>query len=503
MLTKFKKAIVLVAVMTFLLTSAFIITASGASVSVGGCNYTVGQSVSIRVSYNSGGSPIYTAHVDLAYNTSVLQFTSVSGAEYKTSGNTISVTDDDLTNANKNATSGSYVFNFKAIAAGTSSISVSAYGVDVNLQKLSASSSSNITVKTPEPSSNANLSSITVTNATLSPGFSSNTTNYVATAKYSVDKVTIKATAVHSKANIVGAGTFDIKVGDNNHTITVTAENGTKKSYEVNVKRLTQEETAILEEQERASDPSLVIVDGVDYHIATDISDKGPYEGFTLSSAEYKGGQVPIFKDEKEKYSLYYLISDDQTVSDWFYKSKDDEFKRLNYILIANRLYIIEKCENDFKIPNGYYSTSYKLTSGKVKAFKSDNKSLNDFYVLYCYLNGENEFYIFDSKENTMQRAPAFGSDVLPVDSTSKKGNFLESFNSISTMGKIIILCLFAIVVLVTVLIVLIILKIRSKRENMAMPLFTENDMQTQFDQITDLNDYVGNDGNQDNDEIF
>ncbi len=494
------KRIVLLVIVICLFVSVIPLSVSASSASVSAGTYNVGDTVKVSIRYTADNN-IASVEGTLSYNSSVLQYAGISGVpadDAVVSGGSVHFLDTAFSG---NTKTGSYTVTFKAIAVGTSSMGLNIEGGDSS-QAYPAKANSVVTVKTPEPSSNANLSSITVTNATLSPGFSSNTTNYVAIAKYSVDKVTIKATAVHNKANIVGAGTFDIKVGDNNHTITVTAENGTKKSYEVNVKRLTQEETAILEEQERASDPSLVIVDGVDYHIATDISDKGPYEGFALSSAEYKVGQVPVLSDENGKYSLYYLIADDQSVSDWFYKSKDDELKRLNYILIGNRLYIIEKCESDFKAPDGYYSTSYELTTGKVKAFKSDNKSLNDFYVLYCYLNGENGFYIFDSKENTMQRAPAFGSDVLPVDSSSKKGNLLEIFNSISVVGKIIIVCLFAIVVLVIVLIVFIILKIKSNREDMPLPLFTE-ESQREFDQITDLNDYVGNDGNQDNDEIF
>lgn len=479
-----KSVLFLIMLCMFLSVVPFSVSAATASMSSG--TYKVGDKVSVSIKYTADQN-IASVVGDLAYNSSVLQFAGISGVpagDFSTSGSSIRFVDSAFSGTGK---SGSYTVTFTAIAAGSSSLSLSIEGGN-DSQSFPASASSTITVKTPVPSANANLSSISVSNATLSPAFSANTTSYTATVKYSVDKVTIKATPADSKSNVVGAGTFNVAVGDNNRTITVTSEDGTKKSYQVNVKRLTQEETATLEQQERENDPLLAVIDGVDYHITTDISDKGTFEGFSANNIPYKNGEVSVLKTEDGEYALYYLTADDQSVADWFYKDKNDEFKRLCYITVANRLYIIETPEDDFKTPDGYYETTYDLTMGSVKAFKSDDKTLKDFYVFYCYANSNRAFYSFDSKELTMQRVPNFGTNALKVDSKQKVG-WLQKFDEISTVGKIILVCVFAAVVLIITLVVLIVLKFRAKAANEDLPLFTMGSSKNEFDMVNEDDD--------------
>lgn len=94
-------------------------------------------------------------------------------------------------------------------------------------------------------SNNANLKTLEITgsddsNVVLSPNFSSGVYDYSATVDASVKTITINATMEDPKSNMVisNNATNELKAGENNKiTITVTAEDGTKKAYVINIMR--------------------------------------------------------------------------------------------------------------------------------------------------------------------------------------------------------------------------------------------------------------------------
>ena len=88
-----------------------------------------------------------------------------------------------------------------------------------------------------EKSSNADLSNLGVTGETLSPAFDKDTTSYTVTVPSDTDKATITATAADSRSTVTGTGEQNLNYGSNNFDVVVTAEDGTKKTYTVNIER--------------------------------------------------------------------------------------------------------------------------------------------------------------------------------------------------------------------------------------------------------------------------
>ena len=84
---------------------------------------------------------------------------------------------------------------------------------------------------------NNNLETLTVGNATISPAFSAETTNYTASVPFEISKLDVSATSVDNKAKVSVHSPNLIPNGTTNVTITVTAENGTKKTYTIAVTR--------------------------------------------------------------------------------------------------------------------------------------------------------------------------------------------------------------------------------------------------------------------------
>ena len=89
---------------------------------------------------------------------------------------------------------------------------------------------------TAKKSNNANLSNLGM-NPNDFKGFKPNQTTYNVTVPNNVEKVTIYATAQDKKATIKGNETKQLNEGKNALSIVVTAEDGTQKTYTINVTR--------------------------------------------------------------------------------------------------------------------------------------------------------------------------------------------------------------------------------------------------------------------------
>ena len=90
--------------------------------------------------------------------------------------------------------------------------------------------------KTSTKSNNTNLSNLGIKPNDFT-GFKTNKTSYDVTVPNDVEKVTVYATAQDKKASIKGNGTQKLNVGKNTLNVVVTAEDGTTKTYTINVTR--------------------------------------------------------------------------------------------------------------------------------------------------------------------------------------------------------------------------------------------------------------------------
>ena len=69
-------------------------------------------------------------------------------------------------------------------------------------------------------------------------GFKRDKTEYSVEVPNEAKEITVKASTVNSKAKVSGTGKVSLKEGNNTIKLTVTAEDGTKKTYTLNVNRL-------------------------------------------------------------------------------------------------------------------------------------------------------------------------------------------------------------------------------------------------------------------------
>ncbi len=461
---KYTKFVVSVLVVVSLMLSMFILNVSAASISIlGAGEYEVGKSFSVTINFNADDI-LYAVEGDINYNSSVLRLNSVSGADHTTSNGKIKIVDDGFSASSPKKAS-SYTLNFTAIAAGNSNISVSMLGGGDATS--TASGAVSVKVITPKPSSNANLSSIKLSNGSLSPAFNPNTTNYSATVKYSVDSITISGAVADGGASYTGGGTFGLEVGENRYTLTVTAADGTKKSYTINIKRMSEQETLEAEQAARDADPLLVIIDGVDYKIVNNLEGVSIPSEFTQATATRKESEITILNDNSGKYQLCWLTDVNGENGAFYSRDEDDNFKKLVYVNANDKMYIVEELGDYGILPATFKLSKCMVDGTDIEAIAYVDEALKDFFVLNCYVGGENAYYRFDVVEGTMQRAVDFDTALFIANTEPEveepTGPFAW-FKGMNKMGKTVFIVIVAAAVLLIALAVILIVKIVSPR---------------------------------------
>ena len=214
------------------------VEAASASLSVSKTSMTLGETITVTTTINGAsweinlGGAVTSSYADTtddaenATKTYTCSFTPSSTGTYtiSLSGN---VTDSTANVATPVSTQKTITVTSNSSGASTSS-------------RTSESSSSSSNSST-EKSSNANLKNLGIRPNDFS-GFTPNTTTYNTTVPEDVESVEVYATASNSKATISGTGTKTLNKGANALNVVVTAEDGTTKTYTINVTREGTEE---------------------------------------------------------------------------------------------------------------------------------------------------------------------------------------------------------------------------------------------------------------------
>lgn len=92
-------------------------------------------------------------------------------------------------------------------------------------------------IPTGDGSPNNRLSSLSISGYNITPSFSSDNYSYTVELPSNVNNVNIKANAADASATVSGNGDIELNSSNSTVDIIVTAQNGTKEKYSINIKR--------------------------------------------------------------------------------------------------------------------------------------------------------------------------------------------------------------------------------------------------------------------------
>lgn len=260
-----------------------------------------------------------------------------------------------------NDTTAKYVIKFEVKKAGTSYVKVnsnpSIYNESSGQSMSIASNVLTVVGNAPEDTSgNTELKSLKISGGVMNPEFSREVSEYTVTVDAGVKKLIISAEAEDPSATVKVKGADSLKIGENQITVIVTAQNGDTKDYNI---------VAICEEEQESSN-------------GEETTDPSSGEN---AENENSSGQEPVTMEP-----VTATKEGDQVV------------------LTTYAFFVVEELTNETLLPSGYESTTMLIDGCSVTVYQNVEEK-SDFVLLYASREGtEPTFYQYDKKEQTLQR---------------------------------------------------------------------------------------------------
>ena len=277
-------------------------------------------------------------------------------------------------------------------------------------------------------SDDASLMDLSISEAAITPSFSSDVFEYTATVDNSVGTVDVLATPRNAGSIINVSGNTYLVAGENLVTVDVLAEDGiTTAQYKIYVTR-----------QGTTFDEGIILTD-CDGRSYTCVAAPAAYdlpEGFEASVRAINGYDVPVFIKEGVVSYLVYLSAGDGEPAFYFYNPTNrviTRYNKDNYAIISSRILNVVALPADIKIPDG---------------FKEDSITTNEGIVLQGYSNSDGEFIAYMQDEAGAAAFYRYDAesgqfvDYRTVDRTAERiyGLFFRIFMVISLIESLIII---------------------------------------------------------------
>lgn len=298
-----------------------------------------------------------------------------------------------------------------------------------------SSGTSNTSTPVKKKSNNNYLSSLTVDGYSLDKEFKKDELEYSLVVESGTDKIIINAQLDDDKAKVTGIGEIALKEEDNKLEIKVTAEDGSTRTYILNVK---------IEEL----NPVEVTIDKKKYSIVRKEIDsiKIP-NGYEKSTIKIGDEDILCYKNNKTKNILMILQDDKGNNNLYSYNEKTKKYTLYSSLTLGNTtLSIIDMPSN--LVPKGYTKVSFKYDDTKLEGYQyiesnktyaaDDDVKGSDFYLVYAIneKTGEKALYVFDKLEGTIQR---FNSDLVKAYEDENNQYFLYMLISLALLAVSII----------------------------------------------------------------
>ncbi len=449
--------------------------AETARISVSSGNCEVGDTVDITISVS--GSNIMLCDFIVNYDASMI--TPVRGS-YDAGGNGV------LRFISTDATS--FKVTFKAIKPGTASISVAKSTAQIGSMTEDymnvVTSSGSITITAPQSYSTDNtLSSLEISPGVLSPAFSPNVTTYTTSVGSDCQKLTVSAVANDSKATVSVTGTR-MDIGLNTTTITVTAENGSKKVYTIKTTKADDIKTSDNDNKNddnsqidntvdnndngaNAVQQPTVSVNGYEYSIISSFDEHPLPDGYVQSETDYNGIKIAVGMGIDTNITLVYLESDNGQGESGFYvyDTVNRTFSKYIQIYQPDLSYCILPIDvSSMELPDGYDMVKLTISGEEVDALLDITGNYALFYGVSS--TGETGWFRYNVNDGTIQGYAGYNmADEQVINTNTKTADSDKAFNTVSSYIFVILAVLAVVIIALIVVVIALSIKLSKSKK--------------------------------------
>lgn len=241
-------------------------------------------------------------------------------------------------------------------------------------------------------SDNANLSSLTISKGTLAPAFSAEKTNYSVSLEKEDTSVRVEATAEDSKATVSGTGDISLKPGDNEITISVTAEDGTVKKYIIK---------AMVDE----SPDVYVDYNGKKLGVVKKVDEEVIPASFEKTMISLEGKNVEAWHSNLSNITIVYMIDDNNEKNFYLYDENTQMICSVyKPIALLGRNVAIIDIPAELQDRAGMKYGEVEVDTIKLMGWIFSDPSFENYVLLYLMDDkGQMHYYLYEKSENTLQ----------------------------------------------------------------------------------------------------
>ncbi len=419
------------ALLVGLLGSMPVMAAGSMTTSASASSVTVGSTVTITVKYNSGGPGIGGLQSTITYNADVFDYVSCTGIEGNGGAGTLLL----VWHATGSTAPSSveYKITLKAKAPGDGKVNVATTEfVDDNTFASLGTPSKSLTVSciNPTKSGNADLKYLRPSAGTLTPAFSPNVTAYTITVPYTVTSVLLTTDSVDQNASVEVNGSSSMKVGKNVRSVTVTAPNGTTKTYTITITRSEDQSTTTSNNSGGTTtttttpptpdeDPLEVSVDGNLMNVADAQPAIDLPAGFAWEPMELGGVMVPAAKNKDNNLTLLYLLGAKEEDHALYIYGEDGLFTLFRPLTVNTTLYTLLPAPEALETPANTVIGEVMVGDTAVEAYVYEDTALEDFALVYAVgPTGYVGWHTYDKADGSIQRYRELGDAVIQKPAT-------------------------------------------------------------------------------------
>lgn len=284
-----------------------------------------------------------------------------------------------------------YTYKFKAIAVGSAKITIDNPEIaDWTTESKINTTKTDLTLNIKEPviitySSDNNLSSLSIDGFDLLPEFNKNTLEYSVTTLPTTTSVKVNAKLSDNKAKLTGTGDVNVIEGTNEVKVVVTAENGTSKTYVINV--------TVPEK-----DPIKYTFGKEEYSILRKLPENIPLN-YNKSTLKFNEEEVPCLQNETLNITLIYLRNKNNKENFYIYNQNKKIVELYNEISNNDLKIYLTNEQLDIK---GLIKTELNVNSSKVIAYQIQNNSKDYLVKGRNTSTGEKNIYVYDKNSKTI-----------------------------------------------------------------------------------------------------
>lgn len=345
-------------------------------------------------------------------------------------------------------------------------------------------SSGSITITAPQSYSTDNtLSSLEISPGVLSPAFSPNVTTYTTSVGSDCQKLTVSAVANDSKATVSVTGTR-MDIGLNTTTITVTAENGSKKVYTIKTTKADDIKTSDNDNKNddnsqidntvdnndngaNAVQQPTVSVNGYEYSIISSFDEHPLPDGYVQSETDYNGIKIAVGMGIDTNITLVYLESDNGQGESGFYvyDTVNRTFSKYIQIYQPDLSYCILPIDvSSMELPDGYDMVKLTISGEEVDALLDRTGNYALFYGVSS--TGETGWFRYNVNDGTIQGYAGYNmADEQVINTNTKTADSDKAFNTVSDYIFVILAVLAVVIIALIVVVIALSIKLSKSKK--------------------------------------